>query len=619
MEDNIIDEEFINMDDKENIINQANTILDYGSIDKIMNAKLNDKVCKIKLKIKLDNEIITGTASGFFCYIPSKKMKVLITNNHVINQTFLDNENKLIFSIEIDKKEIEKEINLEYQRYKYTNAKKDFTIIEILDEDNIESFFEIDENALGIGIGEKKQIFSIQYPKGENLKISLGIISKEKLIFKNPELQELNNISFAYDIGTEAGSSGSPIISEDNLRVIGLHKGASKNKKYNLGIYLNNIIEIIPKKEKNINENVIYCKYEINEELVNKKIKIFDNTNNIMDYIYKVIINKKEEEKEKIKNGKYRFKEKGIIFVEYHIKENTINLNKLFYECNYLKEVNFPSLINNQITNMSRMLEKCSLLEKITFSPLFTTKKVLDMSYMFSKCENLKDLNFESFNTISVKNMSNMFNGCKLLEKLDLSNFETENVEDMSYMFCDCIKLQEINLKSFNTVNVTNMGHMFSLCPLENLDLSNFNTKNVKCMTFMFSFCKNLENLDLSSFNTENVEDMSFMFGNCENLEQIDLSSFNTANAKNMSNMFSDCKSLENLDLMSFNIDEKVKINGMFKNCEKLSFIKSNNELINNEYKGIGPTISINPFHPEEYFQNNPLWNQNFFNFNLFQ
>ena len=166
MEDNIIDEEFINMDDiyfyEENIINQANTILDYGRIDKIMNAKLNDKVCKIKLKIKLDNKIITGTASGFFCYIPSKEMKVLITNNHVINQTFLDNENKLIFSIEIDKKEIEKEINLEYERYKYTNAKKDFTIIEILDEDNIESFFEIDENSLGIGIGEKKQIFSIQ-------------------------------------------------------------------------------------------------------------------------------------------------------------------------------------------------------------------------------------------------------------------------------------------------------------------------------------------------------------------------------------------------------------------------------------------------------------------------
>ena len=174
------------------------------------------------------------------------------------------------------------------------------------------------------------------------MKISLGIIAKEKLIFKNPELQELNNISFAYDIGTEAGSSGSPIISEDNLRVIGLHKGASKNKKYNLGIYLKNIIELIPKKEKNINENVIYCKYEINEDSVNKIIKIFDNTNDIMDYINKVIINKKEEEKEKIKKGKYRFKEKGIIFVEYHIKENTINLNKLFYECNYLKEVNFP-------------------------------------------------------------------------------------------------------------------------------------------------------------------------------------------------------------------------------------------------------------------------------------
>ena len=91
-----------------------------------------------------------------------------------------------------------------------------------------------------------------------------------------------------------------------------------------------------------------------------------------------------------------------------------MNLSKLFYECNYLKEVNFPSLINNQITNMSRMFEKCSLLEKITFSPLFTTKKVLDMPYMFSKCENLKDLNYEQFNTENV------------MEKLDLNNFKLE-------------------------------------------------------------------------------------------------------------------------------------------------------------------------------------------------
>jgi len=76
-----------------------------------------------------------------------------------------------------------------------------------------------------------------------------------------------------------------------------------------------------------------------------------------------------------------------------------------------------------------------------------------------------------------------------------------------------------------------------------------------------------------------------------------------------MSNMFSNCKSLEKLDLMSFQIDEKVKIDDMFKNCENLSSIDSNNEFIKNEYNGIRPAISINLFHPEESFQNNPIWN----------
>ena len=60
-----------------NIIDEANTILDYGRIDKIMNAKLNDKVCKIKLKIKLDNKIITGTASGFFLLYSIKRNESL--------------------------------------------------------------------------------------------------------------------------------------------------------------------------------------------------------------------------------------------------------------------------------------------------------------------------------------------------------------------------------------------------------------------------------------------------------------------------------------------------------------------------------------------------------------
>ena len=652
-----------------NIINQDNKIFNFHIIQKIMNANLENKICKIIIEC---NDIkMTGT--GFFCHILSKEMKVLITNNHVINQDFLNKERKLVFIIEIEGKENKMEINLDYERFKYTNEVIDFTIIEIIEEDNIQSFFEIDENLFEIDENKNIQIFSMQFPKGENLQISFGNIIKKSIKSKNPE----NNSSFfAYNIGTEQGSSGSPIISENNLRVIGLHKGSLKhkvnNEKINVGIYLTKVIESIPKKIFQINENVIYCKYDVsNHEVDNeKKLQIFNNKNNIEMYFKTIIVNKNEEEKEKIKNGKYIFNKKGYNFIEYHIDENVYNLDLsyLFSDCNCLKEVSISSLFNIEITNMAHMFENNSLLEKITFSSSFDSPKVEDMSYMFHGCKNLKEVNLESFNTKNVKNMSNMFNNCSSLEKLDITNFNTENVtdmssmfefckfkeidlksfdtknvknmskmfnncsklkeldlknfntekvEDMSEMFKGCESLIEINLESFNTKNVKKMSGVFGLCCcLKKLDLTNFNTENVKDMSGMFNYCESLEILDISSFNTENVEDFSMMFLGCKNLEKINLQNFSTENVEKMRSMFEGCESLEELDLSSFDVEEKVFLEDMFKDCKKLKLVKTENEFIEKEYKGENPK-KLNIISPLG-FQNIGSFGYGFPSFNKF-
>ena len=55
---------------------------------------------------------MTISGSGFFCNIPSKNLKVLFTNNHILDKTFLDNEKKLIYTIDKGiKDEEEKERN----------------------------------------------------------------------------------------------------------------------------------------------------------------------------------------------------------------------------------------------------------------------------------------------------------------------------------------------------------------------------------------------------------------------------------------------------------------------------------------------------------------------------
>ena len=57
------------------------------------------------------------------------------------------------------------------------------------------------------------------------------------------------------------------------------------------------------------------------------------------------------------------------------------------------------------------------------------------MSYMFSDCESLNNLNISKFDTKNVNNMSFMFSDCKILKFLKIKNFDTRNVIDMNYMF----------------------------------------------------------------------------------------------------------------------------------------------------------------------------------------
>ena len=112
----------------------------YEGIEVILE-QMRKKICKIII----EKEQVTG----FFCRIPfpdlNNMLRLLITNNHVINRDLLFQKGAQI-SIEI-KDEIDyKVLNLN-NRIKYTNEEFDITIIEIKDEDKINNFnyLELDE------------------------------------------------------------------------------------------------------------------------------------------------------------------------------------------------------------------------------------------------------------------------------------------------------------------------------------------------------------------------------------------------------------------------------------------------------------------------------------------
>lgn len=157
--------------------------------------------------------------------------------------------------------------------------------------------------------------------------------------------------------------------------------------------------------------------------------------------------------------------------------------------------------------------------------------------------------------------------------EIDLTNADTSNVVDMSYMFDNCPNLKSLDLSMLNTSKVTTMRCMFMGNELTSVNLKNFDTSKVSTMYGMFWECKNLKSLDLSSFDTSNVTDMSYMFEDCLNLASLDICNFNTSKVTDMEFMFEYCESLTSLDVSSFDTSNVLNARHMFCNCKKLSSI----------------------------------------------
>ena len=179
------------------------------------------KNCLCKIKTKHD-----GDGSGFFCKIPypdqSHLLPVLITTDFVIGFEVKEG-NSLKISLN-DENEF-REIKLNNRKI---FMKKEFTcaFIEILPEDKINNFLEIDSNLFNKEIEEfyrRRSIYVLHYPRGERAVMNSGILKK------------IGNDTIIHICNTEPGSSGHPIILLDNLRVIGFHKGSKNQAEVNLG------------------------------------------------------------------------------------------------------------------------------------------------------------------------------------------------------------------------------------------------------------------------------------------------------------------------------------------------------------------------------------------------
>lgn len=107
--------------------------------------------------------------------------------------------------------------------------------------------------------------------------------------------------------------------------------------------------------------------------------------------------------------------------------------------------------------------------------------------WMFSRFENLEEIDFENFKGQSISSMAYMFENSSVLKKINFRNFNSSNVDNMRYAFNNCYGLETLDLSSFDTSKVTDMSGLFSGATyLYKLDISNFNFDKLSSNTYLF-------------------------------------------------------------------------------------------------------------------------------------
>ena len=507
--------------------------------NEIISEQIKNNICKICLK---DG----NKGKGFFCKIPFPNklnlLPVFITNNHIIDEKYLNDEKEL--KIKINDDEIIKIINIE-NRYRYTNQNYDITIIEINENiDKINNYLEIDYNIFNENEFNyiSKSINILHYPN--HLEVENSTLLYETL--NNNMINNKNNI-FKDNYCEEYDLTGSPILNLSNNKVIGIHR-QKENKNCYIASFLYDAIKEFIKK---YNENKIEINKIIENNYIHKRIiendtneitikYKFDNDRKIRLFGYNFVLNNKKN-CTIIINGEEQELSEWL-----EIKSNMMN--------KYILEIKLKGIKN--ITNMSYMFSKCSSLISVPDISNWNTINVIDMSYLFHHCSSLLYLSdISNWNTINVNNLSGIFFNCSSLLSLpDISKWNIYNVNNMKCMFYQCCSLKSLpDISKWNTNKVTDMRCMFYLCSsLTSMpDISRWNTKNVNDMSYMFCDCLSLSFLpDISKWNTGNVNKMNGLFYNCSSLTFIpDLSKWNIKNVINISCMYYGCINLININL----------------------------------------------------------------------
>ena len=199
--------------------------------------------CTVKIEINIGNNNSKG--SGFFLKFErnNKKFYCLMTNQHVITSNFIKDKKEVLIKYENEKHSLS--LKLDEEERIIICFKKvldlDVIMIEIILKDKIDDSFFLTPN-INPQFDSEIMIQTVQYPFGNNLSFSKGNIYG---------IDCYNKYYFYHDASTQFGSSGSPIVLENDDKVFAIHKGFDNKRRYNVGIFIGTIVEIMQEYKRN--------------------------------------------------------------------------------------------------------------------------------------------------------------------------------------------------------------------------------------------------------------------------------------------------------------------------------------------------------------------------------
>lgn len=199
----------------------------------------------------------------------------------------------------------------------------------------------------------------------------------------------------------------------------------------------------------------------------------------------------------------------------------------------------------------------------IEIGDMFDTSKLTSLAGLFRGCTDLKSINWINARTSNVTDISKMYSNTGLTD-VDLSFMDTSSVRNMTYLFSKCSLLRNIDLSNNVIMDGVDCSYMFNYAGdmfTRDTTIKFPNELIIGDASYMFSeSTMTIFNPNLLNFNAENVQGM---FYKCSSMTYVNLTPINVSdNISWGKEMFTTCIKLSSIYIADKRFDGKLEPDG---------------------------------------------------------